>query len=105
MASLALACPGSRATSLQLTNAFTTPAGIGHPANTGDCRIFLDALDASGNSLKQLALDPGESSEWFSAPEGAARLQRVPVLPQNAVTELPATESSKPTTSFHSPHP
>lgn len=74
MASQALTCPGSRATSVQLTNAFTTPAGIGHPANTGDCRIFLDALDASRNSLKQLALDPGESSEWFSSPEGAVSI-------------------------------
>jgi hypothetical protein len=71
MAVQPLFCPGSRNNAVQLTNEFTTSAGIGHPTNTGECPIFLDALGAAGNSLKNLSLNPGESRNWFSPPEGA----------------------------------
>lgn len=59
---------------MQLTNELTTPAGIGHPMNTGECQIFLDALDAAGNSLEQLALDPGGRRDWFSPPSDAVSI-------------------------------
>lgn len=42
--------------------------------NTGECRIFIDALDPEGNSLKQLSLDPGSSRDWFSPPTGTLNI-------------------------------
>jgi len=74
MAVQQLSCPGSRDSAVQLTNEFTSAAGIGHPMNTGECPIFLDALDASGNSLTQLLLNPGEGRDWFSPPAGAVSI-------------------------------
>ena len=71
MAVQPLSCPGTPSNAVKLTNEFTTPAGIGHPTNTGDCQIFLDALDAGNNIILELALDPGESREWFRPPSGA----------------------------------
>ena len=74
MAVQQLSCPGSGDNAVQLTNEFTSPAGIGHPMNTGECQIFIDALDSEGNSLKQLVLDPGDSRDWFSPPAGAVSI-------------------------------
>lgn len=74
MATQPLSCPGSRDNAVQLTNEFTTSAGVGHPTNTGECQLFLDALDGAGQSVRQLKLDPGEGSPWFSAPEGATSI-------------------------------
>ncbi len=72
-----LQCPGSRENAVQLTNEFTTSAGVGHPTNTGECRIFLDALDANGKSLHQLTLDPGQGVAWFTPPSGAVAIWAV----------------------------
>ena len=74
MAVQPLSCPGSRRNAVQLTNEFTTAAGIGHPRNTGECQIFIDALDDGGNVLQELALDPGDSRDWFSPPQGAVSI-------------------------------
>jgi len=74
MAVQPLSCPGSRDNAVQLTNEFTTAAGIGHPTNTGECQIFIDALDEAGNSLEQLGLDPGDRSDWFFPPSGAVSI-------------------------------
>jgi hypothetical protein len=74
MAVQSLICPGSRENAVQLTNEFTTPAGVGHPTNTGTCQIFIDALDANGHSLLQLALDPGDSRDRFHPPDGAVSI-------------------------------
>jgi hypothetical protein len=74
MAVQQLSCPGSRDNAVQLTNEFTSPAGIGHPMNSGECQIFIDALDSEDNSLKQLALDPGDSRDWFSPPAGTVSI-------------------------------
>jgi len=74
MAVQPLSCPGSRGNAVQLTNEFTTAAGVGHPRNTGGCPIFIDALDAAGRSLEQLLLEPGQGQAWFSPPAGAASI-------------------------------
>jgi hypothetical protein len=72
MAVQPLSCPGSKGNAVQLTNEFTTPAGIGHPRNTGECPIFIEALDGAGNSVKHVMLEPGQVLAWFSPPIGAA---------------------------------
>ena len=77
MAVQPLSCPGSKTNAVQLTNEFTTPSGIGHPTNTGNCQIFIDALDAEDNSLMQLALNPGDGRDWFSPPDGAVSIKVV----------------------------
>lgn len=69
-----LSCPGSRRNAVQLTNEFTTSAGIGPPTNTGECQIFIDALDTAGNVLEELALDPGDRRDWFHPPQGAVSI-------------------------------
>lgn len=74
MAVQQISCPGSRGNAVQLTNEFTSAAGIGHPMNTGECRIFIDALDLGGNPLKQLSLDPGDSRDWFFPPVGTVSI-------------------------------
>lgn len=74
MAVQPLDCPGSRSTAVQLTNEVTTSAGIGHPSNTGDCRIFINALDASGRSVQEVTLDPGQSLDWVAPPPGAVSI-------------------------------
>ena len=74
MAVQSLSCPGSQGNAVRLTNEFTTPAGIGHPTNTGECQIFIDALDGAGNLLLELTLDPGESRDWFHPPPGATSI-------------------------------
>ena len=74
MAVQQLSCPGSRDNAVQLTNEYTTMAGVGHPTNTGTCQLFLDALNASGEVILQLPLEPGESRDWFSPPDGAVSI-------------------------------
>lgn len=74
MAVQQLSCPGSRSNAVQLTNEFTTPAGVGHPTNSGECTLFLDAFDAAGRSVRQLQLGPGEGREWFAPPPGAVSI-------------------------------
>jgi hypothetical protein len=74
VSTIILTCPGSREDAVQLTNEFTTQFGVGHPRNTGDCPLFLDALDGGGNSVQQLQLTPGDGVDWFSAPQEAVAI-------------------------------
>lgn len=62
-----------------LTNEFTTQFGVGHPENTGTCRLSLNGLDASGNPIPggaavELVLAPGESADVYLAPDGAVAI-------------------------------
>jgi hypothetical protein len=74
MTVVGLTCPGTASNSVQLTNEFTTPFGIGHPTNTGDCTLFLVALDGNRNVVKELQLDPGQSVDWYTPPAGAVAI-------------------------------
>ncbi len=73
---ITLSCPGSLGAATVLTS---TPEqsqwGIGHPRNAGGCPLSIGALDASGSLLQpNLALQPGESAEWYTPPAGTARI-------------------------------
>lgn len=62
-----------------LTNEVTTPFGIGHPENSGGCRIALNGLDQFGGPLPggqavELILAPGESATHYAAPAGAVAI-------------------------------
>jgi hypothetical protein len=73
-----LACPGTRANAVRLTNAVTTAAGIGHPENTGTCPVFIEGLDAGGVTVGEpLKLEPGENASWFRAPGNAVGIWAV----------------------------
>jgi hypothetical protein len=68
-------CPGTRQNFLRLSNEFTTPFGIGHPANTGECKLFLHGLDENGELTDaQLVLAPGDSANWFQASPGSVSI-------------------------------
>jgi hypothetical protein len=68
-------CPGTKADSIRLTNEFTTAQGIGHPTNTGECKLFLHGLDAQGELTdNSLTLLPGESANWFRASSGSVAI-------------------------------
>jgi len=38
-------------------------------SNTGECQIFVDFLDRSGTVLREVALQPGESSAGIEPPD------------------------------------
>ncbi|MEV0375726.1 hypothetical protein AB0I10_39320 [Streptomyces sp. NPDC050636] len=65
-------CPGNLENFVRLTNEVTTPFGIGHPANTGDCKLSLGALDRAGQRMFTGVVDlpPGQSVDWYHAPAG-----------------------------------
>ncbi len=58
-------------------SAGTAQYGIGHPENTGDCELFIGALDESGKVLEDIALKPGDSRHWYWPPTGTAKLYAV----------------------------
>jgi len=72
--------PGSRTNFVRLTNEVTTPAGIGHPTNTGECPLALSGVTASGVIVGRpsepwhLILQPGESAPWFHGDPRAAAI-------------------------------
>ncbi len=70
---------GSLQRSVRLTNEVTTPYGVGHPTNTGPCRIVLNGIDANGKLIPMqsdthLILEPGESAKWYKAAPGAVAI-------------------------------
>jgi hypothetical protein len=67
--------PDSPDRAVRLTNEVTTPGGIGHPKNTGQCPIFLYGVDAKGRRLPTpwLQLDPNQDAPWYrAAPDAVA---------------------------------
>jgi hypothetical protein len=74
MTAIQLTCPGTAANAVRLTNEFTTPAGIGHPTNTGECTLFLVAFDGDDKVVNELQLDPGQSVDWYTPPAGAVAI-------------------------------
>lgn len=67
---------------VQLTNSFTTPYGIGNPANTGPCPIILNGLDNNGNPVPvgqgfEMRLQPGGSAGHYGAPPGSVVIYAV----------------------------
>jgi hypothetical protein len=79
--SVVLTCPGSSSNYTVIAN---TPQvvqwGVGHPANTGSCTLFLMGLDGNGNPMDDgvnyfpLTLNPGASFKWYWPPSGAAAI-------------------------------
>jgi hypothetical protein len=76
-----LTCPGSRN---NYTVIVDTPQlvqwGLGNPANTGSCTLFVMGLDGNGNPMDDgvnyvpLTLYPGDSVHWYWPPSGAAKI-------------------------------
>jgi len=79
--SVNLTCPGSRS---NFTVIVDSPQlvqwGLGNPANTGSCTLFVAGLDANGNPMddgikfRPLTLYPGDSVHWYWPPSGAAKI-------------------------------
>jgi hypothetical protein len=70
-------CPGSKFNKVVVVpTAAQAQYGVGHPENTGDCTLFLDALDENGNLLdgSTLQLNPGQSRHWYYPPSGTAQI-------------------------------
>ncbi|ARZ69946.1 hypothetical protein M1P56_03670 [Streptomyces sp. HU2014] len=74
--SVRVPCPGNGANFVRLTNEVTTPGGVGHPANTGDCELYLHGVDRNGFPIHQglVSLDPGQAMSWYHAPPGAVAI-------------------------------
>jgi hypothetical protein len=59
--------------------------GLGNPANRGSCTLFVSALDNNGNPMespiypqyRSLALNPGDSVNWYWPPSDAAKIVAV----------------------------
>ncbi len=70
--------PGSLSNAVRLTNEFTTPFGIVHLTNTGECALGLNGLDGNGQLIPgiewHLVLLPGESAPWYRAAPGAVAI-------------------------------
>ena len=71
---ISVPCPGTRENTVYLTNELTTPYGVGHPYNSGECQLFVDALDAGWSVLDELPLEPGEGRDWYYPPDGAVAI-------------------------------
>jgi hypothetical protein len=72
-----LNCPGTPDNYIVIVpTAAQAQYGVGNPENTGDCTLFLDALDEDGHLVdwSQLQLDPGQSRHWYYPPSGAAQI-------------------------------
>ncbi len=72
-----LNCPGTTNNYIVIVpTAAQAQYGVGNPENTGDCTLFLDALDGDGTRLdgSTLQLDPGQSRHWYYPPSGAAQI-------------------------------
>ena len=76
--SVKLTCPGSRENIVVIVaTAAQSQYGIGHPENTGDCNLYIGALDADGKPIdpgKDLELIPGASRHWYYPPSGAVQI-------------------------------
>jgi hypothetical protein len=76
-----LSCPGSRNNlTVIVGNPQLVPWGVGRPKNTGNCTLFLAAIDGSGNALhpeQDLQLNPGDQFDWYQPPAGAAQIVAV----------------------------
>jgi hypothetical protein len=74
-----LQCPGGNpGTRVVLAAGFTTPFGIGHPENIGDCPLSIAGVDEQGNVIgdpvDHLVLQPGENNTWYFPPPGTAKI-------------------------------
>ncbi len=79
--SIPLNCPGSRDNlTVIVPTAGQAQYGVGHPENTGDCNLFLGALDGDGNPINpqnDVQLYPGDSIHWYYPPKGAVQIVAV----------------------------
>jgi hypothetical protein len=64
-----LPCPGSPTNAVQMPDLI-----LFNPTNTGtcNCAIFIASIDAAGNLLGDLKLNPGDSQQLYQAEPGAA---------------------------------
>jgi len=76
-----LSCPGSMGNlTVIVATAGQAQYGIGHPANVGDCRLFLGGLDGDGNPVEpqnDVVLYPGDSRHWYYPPNGSVQIVAV----------------------------
>jgi hypothetical protein len=76
--SITLPCPGTRENGVVLA---ATPGvaqfGVGHPANVGDCKLLLVALDENDEAIADFPLRPGESRPWYHPPAGTDHIVAV----------------------------
>src|ERR1700737_4093105 len=82
--SVNLPCPGSRDNIVIVVDTpWQTKWGLGNPANTGSCTLFVVGLEPSGNPMDDginffpLTLNPGDSVNWYWPPSGAAKIGAV----------------------------
>ncbi|WP_296650408.1 hypothetical protein [Paraburkholderia sp.] len=83
-ASVTVPCPGSKDNLVILVDTpWQVKWGLGNPANSGSCTLFVVGLDDSGNPMDDginflpLTLYPGGSVNWYWPPSGAAKIAAV----------------------------
>jgi hypothetical protein len=75
---IGLACPGTDQNFVVLTaDAGVSQYGIGHPENTGDCVLYVVALDQNGVLVDELVLGPGDSRHWYWPPSNTVQIVAV----------------------------
>ena len=80
--SVTLTCPGTRDNAVVIVDgpAWKVKAGIGNPANTGACSLWLSGVDSSNKAVdgsQDLKLNPGDSVNWYWPPSGSAKIVAV----------------------------
>ena len=76
--SVSVTCPGTTSNGVALIGSdWQCAYGISNLANTGDCRLFLIPLDASGvfiSNVPDTYLEPGDSMAHYTPPPNAAQV-------------------------------
>lgn len=79
--SVNLPCPGSKDNMVIVVDTpWKVKWGLGNPANSGSCTLFVVGLDDSGNPMDDgvnyfpLTLNPGDSVTWYWPPAGAVKI-------------------------------
>ncbi|HEY0791468.1 MAG TPA: hypothetical protein VGD78_10435 [Chthoniobacterales bacterium] len=77
-----LACPGRRDNYVVIVDGpdWKVKWGIGNPANTGNCALFLSGLDSGSNPVNassDLRLNPGDNTHWYWPPAGSVQIVAV----------------------------
>ena len=77
-----LSCPGSPSNYVVVVSTeWQSRYGLGNPANTGTCDLFIVPMDADEKPLQDghldVKLEPGESRSWYKPPPGTAKIAAV----------------------------
>ncbi len=71
-------CPGTTSNGVVLIGSdWQCAYGIANLANTGDCRLYMIALDANGaynRNLPDVYLEPGDTMSHYTPPANAAQV-------------------------------